>query len=1191
VLSSAQGVAVAESASGPWRRLGLVAAGGLGWGASGKGGGFRTNLWNGLRVDSGRALVVNGTKLYSTKGIGNGTKIPNENPGGHYQALQGVFFPKSNQSWAPPYTAYSRNPVTRAGPDGNTFTVGGAENCEFYSGPDGFFHATCAAHGALYPGGDCPHYLVSVSSEMDVQWTFVGFHCSGAAEATPVYEGAPPGDKARVNFFIARDKGGVSLYSVSWAPVNQSSGGRQIKTDDVDVSAVPTDDDARYIFFIKAPTSPAFRNVTWLQQHPQDFSEGSFRTFIDALGGHSANPKMKVGLTFQWELLDCFLSPHSCTAAQTAQGVTAFLDAAAATNTPVQITLDTVQFWYQSGLWNWWDPAQPGYDPKNVANVEWTGWSSTNATLIAWRNWGSQFRMPTPQPNLASPALLQRTGAALTSAIGAIRRWYEAASPAARKLLVGVKLGEEVDVGVNYYYYQHGNQLYKSNPHNASADPTAGPDWSKGLAGGLQAQGYNMLKTLGLRSSGGPPTRGEITQGVRHYFKSIVGACVAAWPALARNGLLATHGGACSDPLRIEWNSPMIAPATPGYSFYLSPSCFHKKSCFQPGLKTALDNYNGNSKKGRFVVAETACFGCKSVAEWEGYFHTIFANNKVGEVQYLRYYNIEPFLAAAGSVEGLQNFMKGWRKEESIPKQSTKSNDFDWIHQIVNGPPGQKYTLDAKTYLIDKQYQLPRGTELRGVGTALDHRTEIKAVGQPYNACAGTASAPGLHQGRKGLLLGDDTYVSGLHLRGMETKRLDCLYAMIETPGCQNSEGNFPSPPNETAPCGPAGRNLNCCGGYTGNDGHGVSNATVEDVTVEGYTTQNMFFMAPTAASKRVSRDITVRNMRMNGVSPPPPPPSRCLTGCSSPGFSRDSKVIASFSPRISHGTGFQSWADGVNIHGQHLNVMIEGCTVIDSGDDNFAMWSIAAGQNNVTFKNCTAIRGTEKTKPDPHGAAGINCCFVNFGGLAFSFIDNHGEGCGLTPRRGIGHGAEALVVLGCPNKGNPAFGGAWNKSSSVIVHGMTGSCAGQDGCPLCKFQPVYAYPLGFPGSVQNSACNISYGSATRFGSRLTLKLDDEPPAPSSSSYNSIGKTPIRGYQSWNDLGAKVSEALLRERADALVSTGLAALGYKYVCIDDIWAESSRDPITHELVPDKTRFPNGMKVVSSTTSCNKSLLQ
>ena len=101
----------------------------------------------------------------------------------------------------------------------------------------------------------------------------------------------------------------------------------------------------------------------------------------------------------------------------------------------------------------------------------------------------------------------------------------------------------------------------------------------------------------------------------------------------------------------------------------------------------------------------------------------------------------------------------------------------------------------------------------------------------------------------------------------------------------------------------------------------------------------------------------------------------------------------------------------------------------------------------------------------------------VNFGSLAFSCIDNYGEGCGLTPRRGIGHGTEALVVLGCPNKGNLAFGGSWNKSSSVIVRNVTGSCAAQDGCPLCKFQPVYAYPDGFPGRVDSPACNVSGSS------------------------------------------------------------------------------------------------------------------
>ncbi len=41
-------------------------------------------------------------------------------------------------------------------------------------------------------------------------------------------------------------------------------------------------------------------------------------------------------------------------------------------------------------LHNFWDPTKPGYNPDNVNNVEWTDWSSANATRISWRNWGSQ---------------------------------------------------------------------------------------------------------------------------------------------------------------------------------------------------------------------------------------------------------------------------------------------------------------------------------------------------------------------------------------------------------------------------------------------------------------------------------------------------------------------------------------------------------------------------------------------------------------------------------------------------------------------------------------------------------------------------------------------------------------------------------------------------------------------------------
>lgn len=46
--------------------------------------------------------------------------------------------------------------------------------------------------------------------------------------------------------------------------------------------------------------------------------------------------------------------------------------------------------------------------------------------------------------------------------------------------------------------------------------------------------------------------------------------------------------------------------------------------------------------------------------------------------------------------------------------------------------------------------------------------------------------------------------------------------------------------------------------------------------------------------------------------------------------------------------------------------------------------------------------------------------------------------------------------------------------------------------------------------------------------------------------------------------------------ADLLVSEGYADAGYEYINVDDCWLEKTRG--THgELIPDRRRFPRGMK--------------
>jgi alpha-galactosidase len=68
------------------------------------------------------------------------------------------------------------------------------------------------------------------------------------------------------------------------------------------------------------------------------------------------------------------------------------------------------------------------------------------------------------------------------------------------------------------------------------------------------------------------------------------------------------------------------------------------------------------------------------------------------------------------------------------------------------------------------------------------------------------------------------------------------------------------------------------------------------------------------------------------------------------------------------------------------------------------------------------------------------------------------------------------------------------------------------------------------------------------------------------------------GWNSWNKFGCDVSEQLIRETADAMVTSGMKAAGYQYVNIDDCW-QVSRDA-QGAIVADPARFPAGIKALA-----------
>ncbi len=224
LLTCAQMVAHSESPDGPWVKLGVVGAP-LGkpvnWSVA----------WNARRLDSGRALIIDGQKAYWTKGV-MGTNI----------AQEGIYLPEISASFQPPYNEWSENPIFPASQYGGA-DPSGYENCEFWMGPPGeaglsgeLLHVLCNFHGgqgpAGYPHGKQPHFVADPykknSGLSGGRWTYVGGLSTGTAgEPTPVYEprnnSLPwvgiPGTNSTTRYFIARQSLGdkrltIGLYKL-----------------------------------------------------------------------------------------------------------------------------------------------------------------------------------------------------------------------------------------------------------------------------------------------------------------------------------------------------------------------------------------------------------------------------------------------------------------------------------------------------------------------------------------------------------------------------------------------------------------------------------------------------------------------------------------------------------------------------------------------------------------------------------------------------------------------------------------------------------------------------------------------------------------------------------------------------------------------------------------------------------------
>ncbi|KIJ67790.1 glycoside hydrolase family 27 protein [Hydnomerulius pinastri MD-312] len=119
------------------------------------------------------------------------------------------------------------------------------------------------------------------------------------------------------------------------------------------------------------------------------------------------------------------------------------------------------------------------------------------------------------------------------------------------------------------------------------------------------------------------------------------------------------------------------------------------------------------------------------------------------------------------------------------------------------------------------------------------------------------------------------------------------------------------------------------------------------------------------------------------------------------------------------------------------------------------------------------------------------------------------------------------------------------------------------------------------PTSTRPVTSSVSHTGPPPTCTKATTTSSGTLSAPTATPTKAVGKLPALGWNTWNAYGCSITDALVLAAANDLRTSGLMNAGYKYVNIDDCWAELERDNTTGRIVPDPTKFPDGISGIAS----------
>jgi len=298
-------------------------------------------------------------------------------------------------------------------------------------------------------------------------------------------------------------------------------------------------------------------NLGWEPHHPETITSAGLEVLKSKIGS-ADNFNKKLAFSF---VIPFFSYPHPNYLNIYKETLQRIFTVSEETDLPVLIALDAFEWWEgRPDLWNWWIPSEPGFNPENRNNVEWKSWSNQDAVWEGWRNWGVPFKVGAPHPNLTSPTVIRETKEDLQELVPLIRDWYYHLPEEKKYLFAGIKLGWEINIGINYFYPLDESEYSPCAMRDAqNCSPFKD----------VYQIGYAAVKTAGIKSSG-QLTVDDLNKAVGIYINELAKTIYEI--GIPRSKIF-THLGPDDKPsshpnYKFISSDVLSVYAHPGFSFY-----------------------------------------------------------------------------------------------------------------------------------------------------------------------------------------------------------------------------------------------------------------------------------------------------------------------------------------------------------------------------------------------------------------------------------------------------------------------------------------------------------------------------------------------------------------------------------------------------------------------------------------------